>query len=159
MARDKRRLAAIVCADVAGFSRLMGVDEAGTLTTLKSHLHALFEPKISEYGGRIVKTTGDGVLVEFTSAQEAVRCAINIQTAMVERERASAPDTRIVYRFGINLGDVIFDDRFRVHPPAFRVVLPRSFRVGHASNRLRFCLRRLSRGARPGRFVAAFAKE
>jgi len=109
MARDKRRLAAIVCADVAGFSRLMGVDEAGTLTTLKSHLHALFEPKISEYGGRIVKTTGDGLLVEFASVVDAVRCAVDVQRGMAERNAGVTADKRIDFRIGINVGDIIID--------------------------------------------------
>lgn len=105
-----RRLAAILSADMAGYSRLMEHDEEGVLTRQKSHRRELIDPEIGSRGGRIVKTTGDGVLVEFTSAQDAVRCAINIQTAMIARENGSAADRRIVYRVGINLGDVIFDD-------------------------------------------------
>ena len=75
MARDQRRLAAIVAADVVGYSRLMGRDESGTLATLKGHRRELIDPKIAEHGGRIVKTTGDGLLLEFPSVVDAVRCA------------------------------------------------------------------------------------
>ena len=105
-----RRLAAILAADMAGYSRLMEQDEVGVLTRQKAHRRELIDPEIGSRGGRIVKTTGDGVLVEFASAQEAVQCAINIQTAMVERESANAADRRIVYRCGVNLGDIIFDE-------------------------------------------------
>jgi class 3 adenylate cyclase/pimeloyl-ACP methyl ester carboxylesterase len=105
-----RRLAAILAADMAGYSRLMEQDEEDVLTRQKAHRRELIDPEIGSRGGRIVKTTGDGMLVEFASAQDAVRCAINIQTAMVERESANAIDSRIIYRVGINLGDVIFDE-------------------------------------------------
>ena len=105
-----RRLAAILAADMAGYSRLMEKDEESILTRQKGHRRELIDPEIGSHGGRIVKTTGDGMLVEFASAQDAVRCAINIQTAMVERERATVTDSRIVYRVGINLGDIIFDE-------------------------------------------------
>jgi class 3 adenylate cyclase/pimeloyl-ACP methyl ester carboxylesterase len=105
-----RRLAAILAADMAGYSRLMEQDEEDVLTRQKAHRRELIDPEIGSRGGRIVKTTGDGMLVEFASAQDAVRCAINIQTAMVERESANAMDSRIIYRVGINLGDVIFDE-------------------------------------------------
>src|SRR3954471_9070949 len=105
-----RRLAAILAADMAGYSRLMENDEEDVLTRQKAHRRELIDPEIGNRGGRIVKTTGDGMLVEFGSAQDAVRCAINIQTAMIQRESTSAIDNRIIYRVGVNLGDVIFDD-------------------------------------------------
>jgi adenylate cyclase len=102
-ARDHRRLAAILAADVVGFSHMMEADEAGTLTRLRSARADVFEPAVSERGGRIVKTTGDGFLVEFASAVDAVRCAIGIQEAM------AAQDTGLTFRIGINLGDVVVD--------------------------------------------------
>jgi class 3 adenylate cyclase/alpha-beta hydrolase superfamily lysophospholipase len=106
----ERRLAAILSADMAGFSRLMERDEDGVLRRQKSHRREAFDPEIETRGGRIVKTTGDGLLAEFSSAQDAVRCAIEIQIAMADFERDSAPDERIIYRFGVNLGDIVFDD-------------------------------------------------
>ena len=106
----ERRLAAILVADMAGYSRLMEQDEEGVIERQKTHRRELIDPEIEGRGGRIVKTTGDGLLAEFASAQEAVRCAIDIQTAMAERESASPIDSRIVYRIGINLGDVVFDE-------------------------------------------------
>ena len=84
-ARVERRLAAILAADIAGYSRLMGVDEEGTLRQLKAHRKELVDPKITEHRGHIVKTTGDGMLVEFVSVVDAVRCAVDIQRSMVER--------------------------------------------------------------------------
>ena len=104
-----RRLAAILAADVAGYSRLMGVDEEGTLERLKALRHELVDPKIAEHHGRIVKTTGDGLLVEFASVVDAVRCAVAVQQAMPERNTSVAADSRIELRIGINLGDVIVD--------------------------------------------------
>src|SRR5271170_2876717 len=98
-----RRLAAILAADVAGYSRLMGADEEGTLASLKAHRRELLDPKIAEHHGRIVKTTGDGMLVEFASPVEAVRCAVAIQQGMAERNSQVAEATRIVFRVGINL--------------------------------------------------------
>ena len=92
MARDQRRLAAIVSADVAGYSRLMGQDESGTLAVLKAHRRELIDPKIAEYGGRIVKTTGEGLLFEFPSVVEAVRCAVDVQRGMAERNAAVPPE-------------------------------------------------------------------
>ncbi len=89
--RDHRRLAAIVSADVAGYSRLMGVDDSGTLAALKAHRRELIDPKIAEYGGRIVKTTGDGLLLEFPSVVDAVRCAVDVQRGMAERAAAIDP--------------------------------------------------------------------
>src|SRR6202040_3285306 len=105
-----RRLAAILAADVAGYSRLMGADEEGTLARLKAYRRELIDPNIAEHRGRIVKTTGDGLLVEFASPVEAVRCAGEIQKAMREREGPLPADRRIEIRVGINLGDVIIDD-------------------------------------------------
>jgi class 3 adenylate cyclase/pimeloyl-ACP methyl ester carboxylesterase len=106
----ERRLAAVLVADMAGYSRLMEHDEAGVLARQKRHRRELIDPEIARRGGRIVKTTGDGMLVEFAAAHDAVRCAIDIQTAMAERESGSPVDRRILYRVGINLGDVVFDD-------------------------------------------------
>jgi adenylate cyclase len=94
-------------ADVAGFSRLIGADEDGTLTALTAHRRELIDPAMAEYAGRIVKTTGDGVLVEFASAVDAVRCAIHIQCGMAMRNRTVPPDLRLAFRIGLNLGDVI----------------------------------------------------
>jgi adenylate cyclase len=110
-ARVQRRLAAILAADVAGYSRLMGVDEEGTLAALKDLRRELADPKVKEHRGRIVKTTGDGLLVEFTSVVDAVSCAVEVQREMAERN-ASVPETRrIQFRIGINLGDIIKDGR------------------------------------------------
>jgi class 3 adenylate cyclase/pimeloyl-ACP methyl ester carboxylesterase len=106
----ERRLAAIVAADVAGYSRLMGMDEEGTLAQLKAHRQALVDPKIEEHRGRIVKTTGDGMLVEFASVVDAVRCAVEVQRGMSERNARLSVDKRIEFRVGINLGDIIIDD-------------------------------------------------
>jgi TolB-like protein/class 3 adenylate cyclase len=104
-----RRLAAILAADVAGYSRLMGADEEGTLERLKALRRELVDPKIAEHHGRIVKTTGDGMLVEFASVVDAVRCAVAVQQAMPERNAGVAADSRIELRIGINLGDVIVE--------------------------------------------------
>src|SRR5438132_13016337 len=100
-----RRLAAIMAADVAGYSRLMGADEVGTLEALKAHRREVVDPMIAANHGRIVKTTGDGMLVEFASAVDAVTCAIGIQERMAERNAVSA-DPRIEFRIGINIGDI-----------------------------------------------------
>ena len=105
-----RRLAAILAADVAGYSRLMGFDEEGTHERLKAHFQQLVEPKIKEYQGRVVKNTGDGVLVEFPSVVDAVRCAAELQRAMLDREAGIPDDRGIRFRIGINLGDVIVED-------------------------------------------------
>src|SRR5271166_1474033 len=104
-----RRLAAILAADVAGYSRLMGADEEGTLERLKALRRELVDPKIAEHHGRIVKTTGDGLLVEFASVVDAVRCAVAVQQAMPERNTDVRVDNRIELRIGINLGDVIVE--------------------------------------------------
>src|SRR5713226_6439772 len=106
-----RRLAAILAADVAGYSRLMGADEEGTLDRLKMLRRGLADPKIKEHRGRIVKTTGDGLLVEFASVVDAMRCAVEVQREMVERNAAVPERRRIQFRIGINLGDIIKDGR------------------------------------------------
>jgi TolB-like protein/class 3 adenylate cyclase len=108
--RVDRRLAAILAADIAGYSRLMGADEEGTLRDLKSHRKALVDPKITEHRGRVVKTTGDGMLVEFVSVVDAVRCAVEIQRGMLERNADLPIQNRIQFRVGINVGDIISDD-------------------------------------------------
>jgi adenylate cyclase len=104
-----RRLAAILAADVAGYSRLMGADEEGTHERLKALRREFLDPKIAEHHGRIVKNTGDGMLVEFASVVDAVRCAVAVQQAMPERNAGVAPGSRIELRIGINLGDVIVE--------------------------------------------------
>src|SRR5262249_49605369 len=108
-ARVERKLAAIVAADVAGYSRLMGVDEEGTLARLKAHRRELIDPKIREHRGRIVNTTGDGILIEFSSVVDAVRCAVKMQRGMVDRNTVLPQDKRIEFRIGVNLGDIIVD--------------------------------------------------
>src|SRR5258708_1663265 len=105
----QRKLAAILAADVAGYSRLMGANEEGTLDRLKAHRRELIDPKIAEHRGRIVKTTGDGMLVEFASVVDAVRCAVEVQQRMGERNADVPSDIRIAFRVGINLGDIIID--------------------------------------------------
>ena len=108
--RVERRLAAILAADVAGYSRLMGRDEEGTLAQLKSFRKALVDPTITIHHGRIVKTTGDGMLVEFASAVDAARCAVEIQRGMARQNTDVSQDQRIEFRIGIHLGDIIIDD-------------------------------------------------
>src|SRR3954465_10358252 len=105
----QRRLAAILAADVAGYSRLMEGDEIETLTSLKSHRRELIDRCIVEHRGRIVKTTGDGMLVEFASVVDAVACAVTIQRGMFRRNAGIPQDKQIVFRIGINIGDVIID--------------------------------------------------
>src|SRR5256886_1906693 len=106
----ERRLAAIFAADVAGYSRLMGEDEEGTHERLRRHLRDLVDPKIKEHRGRIVKNTGDGMLAEFSSVVDAVRCAVEMQRAMADRNAETVEDRRITFRIGINLGDVIAEE-------------------------------------------------
>ncbi len=108
--RVERRLTAILAADVAGYSRLMGADEEGTLAQLKAHRRALVDPKITEHRGRIVKTTGDGMLVEFASVVDALRCAVEIQRGMAERNAEVPQDRRIEFRVGIHQGDIIIEE-------------------------------------------------
>jgi adenylate cyclase len=108
--RVERRLAAIFAADVAGYSRLMGADEEGTLARLKAHRRALIDPKIEDHRGRVVKTTGDGILIEFPSVIEAICCAVSVQRGMVERNAGTPEEKRITFRVGVNLGDIIVED-------------------------------------------------
>jgi len=108
--RVERHLAAILAADVAGYSRLMSADEEGTLAQLKIHRRVLGNPKIKEHRGRVIKTTGDGMLVEFASAVDAVRCAVEIQRGMLMRNSGVSSDQRIEFRIGINVGDIIEDE-------------------------------------------------
>jgi len=113
MAKDqtKRKLAAILVADIAGYSRLMGADEEGTLARLKVLRSELIDPKNKQHRGRIVKTTGDGILIEFLSVVDAVRCAIEVQQGMVERNADVPQEKRIEFRVGVNLGDVMIEGR------------------------------------------------
>ncbi len=107
--RVQRRLAAILAADVDGYSRLIRADESGTRTRYNAHLNELIEPSIAEHGGRTVKTMGDGFLVEFASVVDAVQCSAHIQRAMPDRNAGEPADRSIVFRIGINLGDVIIE--------------------------------------------------
>jgi adenylate cyclase len=109
-ARVERRLAAVLAADVAGYSRLMGADEEGTLAALRTHRRELFDPKIAEFRGRIVKTTGDGLLIEFASVVDAIHCAMDVQRGITERNVSVPPGKRLEFRIGINVGDVIIED-------------------------------------------------
>jgi hypothetical protein len=109
LAREQRRLAAIVAADVVGYSRLMGRDESGTLARLREHRKQRFEPTLARHGGRLVKLTGDGALAEFPSAVDALGAAIEFQQSMIEANRDQPEDTRIVFRIGLHLGDLIVD--------------------------------------------------
>jgi class 3 adenylate cyclase len=109
VAGEQRRLAAIVVADVVGYSRLMGRDEAGTLGALKALRREVVDPAITQHNGRIVKTTGDGLLLEFSSIVGAMRCVIEVQTAMASKIASMISDQRIAFRFGVNLGDIIVD--------------------------------------------------
>src|SRR6266481_1354977 len=106
--RVERRLSAILAADVAGYSRLMGLDEVGTVRTLREH-RAVSDALVAKHGGRIVKTTGDGVLLEFPSVVDAVECAVAVQAVMAERNDAVPQDRRMLYRIGINLGDILIE--------------------------------------------------
>src|SRR5271166_4612474 len=104
---QSRKLAAILAADVAGYSRLAGADEDRTLARLRALRSDLIDPTISVHNGRVVKRTGDGALVEFRSAVDAVRCAIEVQHGMVERNAGLPPDRRIEFRIGVHVGDVV----------------------------------------------------
>jgi adenylate cyclase len=108
-ARVERRLAAILAADVAGYSRLIEVDEEGTLARFNAIRADLVDRKISEHRGRIVKTTGDGLLVEFSSVIDALRCATEVQGGMTKRNAAVPADLRIEWRIGINVGDIVVE--------------------------------------------------
>jgi len=109
--RVDRKLAAILAADIAGYGRLIGADEEGTIARLKALRRELIDPKIEEHRGRIVKTTGDGILIEFPSVVEAVRCAVEVQRGMVDRNADLQPDRRIEFRVGVNLGDIVVDGK------------------------------------------------
>src|SRR5436309_9268324 len=109
--QTKRKLAAILAADIAGYSRLMGADEEGTLARLKLLRRELIDPKNKQHRGRIVKTTGDGILIEVPSVVDAVRCAIEVQQGMVERNADGPQEERIEFRVGVNLGDVMIEGR------------------------------------------------
>ena len=105
-----RRLAAILAADVAGYLRLIGADEGGTLERLRALRRELLDPKIAEHRGRLVKTTGDGLLVEFGSVVDALRCAVDVQREMTERNTGVLSDNRIEFRIGINMSDIVVED-------------------------------------------------
>jgi adenylate cyclase len=105
MTRDQCRLAVIVSADVAGYSRLMVRDDSGTLAALKAHRSELMDPKISEHHGRIVKTRGDGLLLEFASVVDAVRCGVDVQRGMAEHKARVMPEQRIEFRIGLNVSE------------------------------------------------------
>jgi adenylate cyclase len=111
--RVERRLTAILAADVAGYSRLTGMDEEGTHAQLKDHLGSLVDPKITEHRGRIVKHTGDGLLAEFSSVVDAVRCAVDVQRGMAQRNTDVPYERRIQFRIGIHVGDIIIDHGIR----------------------------------------------
>jgi len=105
-----RRLAAILAADAVGYSRLIGADEQGTLDRLRAIRAEIVDPSVAAHNGRIVKTTGDGLLAEFGSTVDALRCAGDIQAQMPERNAAIAPDNRIAFRIGIHQGDIVVED-------------------------------------------------
>jgi adenylate cyclase len=105
-----RRLAAILAADVAGYSRLIGADEGGTLQALKAIRAELLDPTIAAHNGRLVKTTGDGLLVEFSSVVDALRCATEMQAGMAERDATVPTEKRIEFRIGLHQGDVVIED-------------------------------------------------
>ena len=119
-----RRLAAILAADVAGYSRLIGADEGGTLERLKALRRELLDPKIAEHRGRLVKTTGDGLLIEFASVVDALRCAAEVQAGMAERNATVPTDKRIEFRIGLHQGDVVIEDNDILLP---NEPMPRTF--------------------------------
>ncbi len=105
----ERRLTTVLIADVVGYSRLMAADEAGTLARLKAHRKDLIEPKAAEHHGRVVKLIGDGTLMEFGSVVDAIRFAVDVQQALAERNAKVPEDRRLIYRMGINIGDIIVE--------------------------------------------------
>src|SRR5690242_12003615 len=109
MEGERRRLAAIISADVAGYSRLMGRDESGTLAALRLLRREVIDPLIDTHGGRIVKTTGDGLLLEFPSVVDALRCVLKVQTAMAAKVADVPEDQRLAFRMGLHVGDIIID--------------------------------------------------
>src|SRR6476469_4483175 len=106
--RVGRRLAAIVAADIAGYSRLLGLDEVGTARNLREH-RVVTDSLVAKHGGRLVKSTGDGVLLEFPSVVDAVECAVAVQAVMAERNQGVPEDRRMLYRIGLNLGDILIE--------------------------------------------------
>src|ERR1043165_1629339 len=108
--RTERRLAAILAADIAGYSRLIGADEEGTLNRIRSIRAEVIDPAIATHRGRLVKTTGDGLLVEFASVVDALRCAVEVQESIAERTGSIPPGRRIEYRIGIHQGDVVVEE-------------------------------------------------
>jgi len=109
MEGERRRLAAIISADVAGYSRLKGRDESGTLAALRLLRREIIDPLIDTHGGRIVKTTGDGLLLEFPSVVDAMRCVLKVQTAMAAKVADVPEDQRLAFRMGLHVGDIIID--------------------------------------------------
>jgi adenylate cyclase len=109
MATVQRRLSAILCADVSGYSRLVGDDEESTLAAIKSLQSEVIDPGLAQHNGRLVKVTGDGLLVEFASVVDATRCAVDIQLQMARRNSTLPPNRRIDWRIGINVGDIVVD--------------------------------------------------
>ena len=138
MAGDLRRLAAIVAADVVGYSRLMGRDESGTVARLREHRKQRLQPVLARRGGRLVKLTGDGALVEFPSAVDALGAAIEFQQAMADTNKDEPEDNRIVFRIGLHLGDLIVDgDDLMLglsDYPLMTMRPPHSLRGGHFSS-------------------------
>ena len=110
MQQDQRRLAAILAADVAGYSRLMAADEAGTLAQLRRLRAEVIDPKVAAYQGHVVGSAGDSLLIEFASAVNAVQCAVELQAGLAEKNAALPEDRRMTFRMGVNLGDVIAGD-------------------------------------------------
>ena len=136
--RSQRRLAAILAANVVGYSRLMEADETGTLAALKERRREVLDPLIAQHQGRIFKTTGDGVLVEFGSAVDAVQCAVELQQAMAQRNAAVPEDRRLTFRMGVNLSDVmsdngdVFGDGVNIAARLEALATPGSILVSHA---------------------------
>src|SRR5467141_595414 len=145
-ARVERRLAAILAADVTGYSRLIEADEEGTLGRLKALRAELIDPKIAGHKGRIVKTTGDGLLVEFGSVVDALRCAAEVQAALAESNAPSPPERRIEFRIGIHQGDIVVEDG-DIFGDGVNVAAPPR-RLGRAGRHLRL-------GTGSGRFCGA----
>ena len=119
----ERRLTTILAADIVGYSRLMGLDEAGTLSAITKHRDDLIDPKAAQYGGRIVKHMGDGTLMEFASVVDAVAFAVDVQCAMKERNTEVLEDRQIAYRIGINVGDIIVKGDVGLTAPLAKLVI------------------------------------
>src|SRR3954452_18020933 len=140
--RVGRRLAAIVAADVAGYSRLIGLDEVGPARTLREH-RAVTDALVAKHGGRLVKSTGDGVLLEFPSVVDAVECAVAVQAIMTERNEGVFVDRRMLFRIGINLGDILIEGedilgRVSTSPLGLRALQSRVASVSHHLPMIRF---------------------